>query len=855
MLEQLKIYDVKSPKVRLGNEWDGGYVLPELMLNESKALFTYGVGNDVSFEVDYINKTNNNVYLFDHTIDKITVSLDSLKSMVFKKEGLSYEKTEKLDTFFNHYNENKIDGRVLLKIDIEGDEFQYFLKTDIEKLSKLVTGIVVEFHPTEIKVNINNFFEALEKLNKYFYNCHIHANNYGGTVKHVSDGMNINLPHIIEMTFINKEIFLNYNNGSEPNLDMGDFPTIHDRKNDLNRPDISLEFLKDINNLKPQDITQKINAIDEKIKETQKQKLSNMRPTSLDSRMIYISLSTVPIRLNLWDIFRENLESLLNQDTKREYKVILNIPLFYKNNNNEEYKISKELLEFAEENPKLIINRVINDYGPVVKITGALQYVRDLNSVLIVCDDDHIYHKDMLEYHIKKLNQYPESIICFRGDDCVDKRYWFEDGVMKYCLLPTHFYFPVKYDMQLIRPGHWHSVGYRREYFNDDFLDESFLSMATNDDILTGYYFKLRQRDFICVAWDGETDFRPVNGNNRPPHTFPIVDSLPFPSSGFEEFRIQCGHHMGAADQMILNEFQNNHDKIYIKNMDQVTYIESLNSYNNSEFSLIDKNRRVIVTMTTIPSRLHADYDSGIKSNLNSLINQDYNGEYEIHLNIPEINKNTGVKYVIPDWLRHLAIENPKLKIFEGIEDLGTMTKLVPTLKRVSEPDAIIIVCDDDLVYHPKMVEEQVKNQLTYVDTACGYDGGLTKEKEFDDERNHFVVSVPRDIEVRVLQHYKTISYQRYFFKDDLYEDFLDASWNDDISISAYIGKHGYRKLVRTYDGEEKLETLEQWRDKGGVLTFPVLSHTSHEGQEGCWHYRSKGVSDNHEKYISLGWI
>lgn len=271
---------------------------------------------------------------------------------------------------------------------------------------------------------------------------------------------------------------------------------------------------------------------------------------------------------------------------------------------------------------------------------------------------------------------------------------------------------------------------------------------------------------------------------------------------------------------------------------------------------IMKPKRRVIVTLTTIPSRLSDESDSGIKCNIKSLIEQEYSGEYEIHFNVPKVSKLTGESYVVPGWMRELSINRPKFKIYEDLDDLGTMTKLVPTLKRVTEPDAILIVCDDDLVYHPKMVEEQVKNQETYLDTACGYDGSrCVNPSDFDDVRNTFVVSVYKDVYVKFLQHYKTISYQRYFFKDDLYEEFMDVSWNDDVSFSAYMGKHGFKKLVRFYSHEEPLITIEQWREKGGVMTFPVIRHTSHEGIEGCNIHRHNNVDDNHMTFINLGWM
>jgi hypothetical protein len=75
------------------------------------------------------------------------------------------------------------------------------------------------------------------------------------------------------------------------------------------------------------------------------------------------------------------------------------------------------------------------------------------------------------------------------------------------------------------------------------------------------------------------------------------------------------------------------------------------------------------------------------------------------------------------------------------------------------------------------MVAEQVKNQNKYYNTAVGYDGmGALDPTVFDDIRNHYVVSVFKDIEVNMLQHYKTVSYRRRFFEDDFWTDFAPYS-------------------------------------------------------------------------------
>jgi glycosyltransferase involved in cell wall biosynthesis len=265
---------------------------------------------------------------------------------------------------------------------------------------------------------------------------------------------------------------------------------------------------------------------------------------------------------------------------------------------------------------------------------------------------------------------------------------------------------------------------------------------------------------------------------------------------------------------------------------------------------------KVIVTLTTLPTRIVAEYPEGIKSNIDSLINQDFEGEYEIHFNVPSVLKHTGETYVVPEWMRELATTNPKFKIFDNLEDLGPVTKLAHTIKRVDDPEAIIIVCDDDLVYHPGMVAEQVKNQSKYERTAVGYDGVRAEDSSvFADVRNYYVVSVPKDIEVNHLQHYKTVSYRRGWFEDDFFTDFIGRSWNDDILVAAYMGKQGIKKLVACYEHEEQLLTIEQWQEKGGVTTFPVLRHTSHEGAEGCNLYRQAQMDENYMEFVHKGYL
>jgi len=272
---------------------------------------------------------------------------------------------------------------------------------------------------------------------------------------------------------------------------------------------------------------------------------------------VYISFTTVPKRLKNWEMFSQTLQSLINQKTSIDYKIILNIP----NNHalsGEENKISKELIEIQENNPKLIINKIDKDHGPITKIIGALSISNNPEDIIIVCDDDQVYHEEMLEYHIKMMGKYNQkTAICFRGDTPVCKNYVDEDR-KNYNFGSFHTYFPVKEDCLLVIPGHWHSVSYVRRFFEDDFVDKNFLALSDNDDLLVAYYFKKKRIPIVCVLWDKEIDFTPVNSGWRSNWHFPIKKQLSHESSGFNDYRILSNDHIGRRKKELTDYIENN---------------------------------------------------------------------------------------------------------------------------------------------------------------------------------------------------------------------------------------------------------------------------------------------------------
>lgn len=267
----------------------------------------------------------------------------------------------------------------------------------------------------------------------------------------------------------------------------------------------------------------------------------------------------------------------------------------------------------------------------------------------------------------------------------------------------------------------------------------------------------------------------------------------------------------------------------------------------------------VIITLTTIPSRLSFDGDQGIKLCIHSLVSQSAQN-YQLHFNIPYVNKTTGHEYIIPQWL----LEIEKVQIFRT-EDFGSATKLLPTIKRIDNPEAIILVVDDDLVYHTDMVLAHIENQSKWLEAVVGYDGMRSRDDNgnfsnyFGDTRDYYFTSNYRTSKVDILQHYKTVSYKRRYFEDDFFT-FVEEnySWADDLMLAAYFAYKKRDRIATFHESDEQFTTYEEWSTRGGVETFPVLRHTHHEHLEGCNIFRSQQIEDNGSKlykFIDYGYF
>lgn len=196
LLDYIKPYDIPGEMVRYGNKRDGGYVVNKDFLKFSNTLYTYGVCDDITFELDFLNNNPEyTVHLYDHTISNFPYY--SNKNIFSHKEGLSLDTTANCDCVLNHIlKNNDQDKKIFLKMDIESHELHYFLNRDLSKFNNIVQ-LIAEFHWIGSDANFTN---AIARVCEYFYPIHVHGNNYG-QIKEISG---TRFSTISELTFINK---------------------------------------------------------------------------------------------------------------------------------------------------------------------------------------------------------------------------------------------------------------------------------------------------------------------------------------------------------------------------------------------------------------------------------------------------------------------------------------------------------------------------------------------------------------------------------------------------------------------------------------------------------------------------
>ncbi len=198
-VSHLKI-DVKCNHKWYGDSYGGFYINPDY-LNEKSVVYSIGIGEDISFDLDIISDFKCSVYGFDPTpksINWIKQQGSSIpKQFIFSNIGIGSESG--LVDFYLPRNPNHVSGSLikqthvssenkikieiktlanmarefghthidLLKIDIEGSE--YSVINEIINSAVSIDQVLIEFHDRFLEDGHKKSKEAIDKMRKKGY--------------------------------------------------------------------------------------------------------------------------------------------------------------------------------------------------------------------------------------------------------------------------------------------------------------------------------------------------------------------------------------------------------------------------------------------------------------------------------------------------------------------------------------------------------------------------------------------------------------------------------------------------------------------------------------------------------------
>ena len=180
--------------IRLGTDFDGGYLVEKSSVINSKFLFSFGISTNWDFEKDFININNNKFLAYDGSVsDQFwnDLILNKIKRLSFNKALKLFIQKKKFYKFFNDKNfiskyigksidnsttftevihKNSLND-LFFKIDIEG--YEYEILDEILFFQNRIIGLCIEIQRCNYNINkiisFNHTF-SLELI-------HSHVNN------------------------------------------------------------------------------------------------------------------------------------------------------------------------------------------------------------------------------------------------------------------------------------------------------------------------------------------------------------------------------------------------------------------------------------------------------------------------------------------------------------------------------------------------------------------------------------------------------------------------------------------------------------------------------------------------------
>lgn len=242
------------------------------------------------------------------------------------------------------------------------------------------------------------------------------------------------------------------------------------------------------------------------------------------------------------------------------------------------------------------------------------------------------------------------------------------------------------------------------------------------------------------------------------------------------------------------------------------------------------KKHKVYISMTSGPLRLRK-----IPAVLSLL---DLSDVSEIHINLPKYyrNKLQGGLYKKDD-IDFVSSVDSRIKIFRPSEDIGPMTKIIPTLQRIKDSKAIIISIDDDIGYPYNLISLLIYNSVVKqreMFTGAGFVFGDYPGSDFD---RKLWPQKKSSKYVDIVEGWGGIAYKKSLITNQMIKEILELNkvsttckLSDDFTISYVLAAHGVK--CREIKGiREKLEPFKYGEDADALHKGSGVKKTGAEDE------------------------
>jgi hypothetical protein len=186
---------------RFGEAHDGGYLMCGNLLRGVESGYSFGIAGYDKWGCDISTKLSVKVHQYDcfDTTRPACPDGDTIFHAECVGDTTRTIEGRFFDTIENQLARNGDAGkRIVLKIDVEGAEWDSFIRVPDEVLSR-IDQLAVEFH--RIRDEDDKYLLVVERLKRFFHVAHLHFNNHS-CIDHVDP-----LPAwAYEVLFVNKRI-------------------------------------------------------------------------------------------------------------------------------------------------------------------------------------------------------------------------------------------------------------------------------------------------------------------------------------------------------------------------------------------------------------------------------------------------------------------------------------------------------------------------------------------------------------------------------------------------------------------------------------------------------------------------